>query len=512
MKIAFVYTGEEYLGIEYLSAVLKEHGHQTQLIYDPCLFNDYYFSNYFLSRLFSFQKRVIDEAVKTDTNLVAFSINTPEYRWACRIAASIKKRRDVPIVFGGHHVTCIPEEVIKNSFIDFAIRGEGEYALLELVKHLEGKMAKKEIKNLYYKDNGQIYNNQLRPLIEDLDSLPFPDKELFYSRMKYLLKNYTVMTSRGCPYSCSYCHNSYLKELYHGNGPYVRRRSVRSVIAELKERKKLYKMERIIFQDEIFILDYKWLKEFSVQYKKEIDLPYSCYVYPDMLNAKIITLLCNSGCVSVHMGIENIDEKVRRELLHRFIPQAQIVHALTLLKRNHIHCKGFFLIGLPGQSENDLIELARFCSKYRFGTPLVFWLQNFPKTAIAEMVKKRESKNSANNFKKYGLFSGYMLEGDTFDVSLSRLRFFISLTMLFSEETVEYIIQKKLYRFFPAHHHIFYLKAVKFFVNFVRKFPGRKEKKKRTSEIISVAPIQKYKYFLLKSLNAIFFNFRTTFR
>ncbi|NQU74388.1 MAG: B12-binding domain-containing radical SAM protein [Candidatus Omnitrophica bacterium] len=496
MKIVFVYTGEEYLGIEYLSAVLKQNGHQTQLVYDPCLFDDYYVRNRFLSRKFNFKDTVIREIIFSSADLVAFSVNTFEYSWACYLAKSIKKITDIPIVFGGHHATCMPEEVIANNHVDFLIQGEGEYALLELVRYLEGKMDIEKIKNLYYKNDGRIYKNELRPLIEELDNLPFADKDLFYSRLPYLSHNYTIMSSRGCPYSCSYCHNSYLKKLYQNKGIYLRRRTVNSVIKELKQRKQQYQINTVMFQDEIFTMDVAWLKEFSKQYKTEIGLPYACYIHPDHIDAHIIALLRDSGCVSVNMGIESVNERVRKGLLQRFMPQAKIINAVNLLKKNSIHCRGYFIIGLPGQTEKDLIDIARFCSRYRFGTPMIFWLSYFPRTDIAEMANLKINSHAMNRQKNKAISVGYALGGNSFDVKLSKLRFLIILTTLLNEKTIEYIIKKKIYRFFPSRYQLLYIEIAKSLMR-VYSFFARKKNIGNTPRIAFMPIYKKYKYFML---------------
>lgn len=494
MKIVFIYTGEEYLGIEYLSAVLKEKGHLTQLIYDPLLFDDYYIRCQFLSRLFSFRRRVIKKILNSNADLIAFSVNTGEYNWAIQIASIIKNKLKTPIVFGGHHPTCLPEEVVKEDSVDFVIQGEGEYSLLELVESLEGKRKKEAVSNLYYKQGSRIYRNELRRLIENLDNLPFPDKELFYGTMYYQSDTYTIMTSRGCPYSCSYCHNYYLKKIYLGKGQYIRRRSVENVIEELEQAKKKYKARSVMFQDEIFTLNPGWFEEFCRLYKKEINLPYACYIHPNTIDEKTAFLLHDSGCVSINMGIESIDERARKELLYRSIKQEQIISALRLLKKNHIHCRGYFVIGLPGQKEADLIELVRFCNEYKFGSPMIFWLHYFPKTAITENFQK-ESNEKKKKYIKYG----YGLGGDTFKIELSKIRFLIILTSFFPKKTIEYIIQKKIYRFFPARHHFFYLRTLKVLKK-IYSFFTRKNSGKIFSRIAFMPVGKKYRYFILKKI------------
>ena len=269
MKIAFVCFEEEQLGVEYLSAVLKSRSHKTKLFFEPSLFNDSLLKIGFLSRLFSFKSIITKELENFKPGLVCFSTISDYYVNACDLAKSIKKSINVPVVFGGIHPTSVPEEVIKNSFVDYVVVGEGEYALLDLISALEKNKDATSIANIWTKKNKRVIRNPVRPLIENLDNLPFSDKELFYEKAPFLASRYTTVTSRGCPFRCTYCNNSYLQKLYSGS-KYFRRRSVDNVIEELKLAKKKYKPRWIIFHDETFTINTNWLKEFAYKYRKEI--------------------------------------------------------------------------------------------------------------------------------------------------------------------------------------------------------------------------------------------------
>jgi radical SAM superfamily enzyme YgiQ (UPF0313 family) len=186
MKVVFVYASYESLGVEYISAVLKSHGHSVELVFDPKLYNDHVIKIDTLSKIFSYKEQVINDVLKISPDVVCFSPVSDDYLWASDLAKSIKQHLDVPVVFGGIHATSIPEVVIKNEFIDFVVVGEGEYPLLELVECLEEGKKNYYIKNIWFKKNGRVIRNKLRQLINDLDKLPFPDKDLYYSKLSYL--------------------------------------------------------------------------------------------------------------------------------------------------------------------------------------------------------------------------------------------------------------------------------------------------------------------------------------
>ncbi|RKY31294.1 MAG: hypothetical protein DRP74_05205 [Candidatus Omnitrophota bacterium] len=187
MKIAFVHFGRENLGIEYISSVLKKSGHQTYLAYDPGLFSieDNVFYAPFLEKIFKRKKKLIQELEKIEPDLIAFSVYTSTYTWSCDIAKSLKKRLKAKTVFGGIHSTLVPEIVINNDFVDFVIQGEGEYALLELTETLNSKSGNFQIPGLWYKKESNIISNPLRQPIQNLDSLPLPDKGLFERFINY---------------------------------------------------------------------------------------------------------------------------------------------------------------------------------------------------------------------------------------------------------------------------------------------------------------------------------------
>ena len=181
MKIAFVNDSCERLGVEYISAVLKAAGHETKLFVDPQLFDDENISIKGLARVFDCKKKLISELKAYQPDLIGISAVTDFYQWALGMTRLIKEAMDVPIILGGIHPTSVPERVISNESVDMVCVGEGEYAMLELVNSMAKGKIDTTIRNIWFKRNGTVIRNEVRPLIEDLDALPMPDKELYYS-------------------------------------------------------------------------------------------------------------------------------------------------------------------------------------------------------------------------------------------------------------------------------------------------------------------------------------------
>ena len=156
-----------------------------------------------------------------------------------------------------------------------------------------------------------------------------------------------MITSRGCPYQCSYCFNHAYNRLYNTSGR-VRRRSVDNVIQEIQQLKQEFPLKMVIFQDDTFILDKPWLQEFSGKYKKEVGVPFRCMVHPAHIDAQAVALLKEAGCTMVGMGIECADEFYLQKILKRNLTLEQIYQAAQMIRKQSISLRTHNLLGLPG--------------------------------------------------------------------------------------------------------------------------------------------------------------------
>jgi len=387
MKIVFVYPGNESIGIEILSAVLKQNGHETNLAFDPMVFGDAYLASRRLGKLFDCEARVVEQVVVSEPDLVAFSVTTDYYQWASRLAREIKARCDVPIVFGGMHPTSVPEQVIENDSVDVLCIGEGEGALLDLVNQIERcgtHRVDAPIPNMWIRSGPDVLKGDIRPLVEDLDGLPFADKSLFYREVPVFRKHYTIMMSRGCPFSCTFCCNSLLKTLSRGKGTHLRWRSVRNVIEELAQAKRRWNYRTVAFYDDVFTFNKKWAREFLPLYRKEIGRPFACVEHPRMIDEEIVGLLKEAGCVNIQLGVQSLNEKTRKEVLGRSETNEEIRESLRLIKRYGIGVTVDHIAEIPRETEEDQIEAALFYNETRPTVINFFWLSYYPKTEICK--------------------------------------------------------------------------------------------------------------------------------
>jgi len=452
MKIEFICPSYESIGIEYLSAVLKQNGHKTELILDPQLFNDGTINIPFLGRMFDYRDKVVKMVKKSKADLVAFTVLSDQYPWACYIAKKIKEESDVPIVFGGIHPTAMPEQSIKNDFVDYVIRGEGEFALLDLVKSLESGKPNYEIKNVWMKKGNAVIRNELRPLIENLDELPFPDKDVYYEILKFQeAYSYNIMTSRGCLFTCSYCTNSFLKKLYAGKGSYHRLRSVENVIAELKLAKAKYPLKMIVIHDDTFNSSLEWLEKFSSLYTREIALPFFSWINPINVNEKVVALLKNSGCFAIEMGVQAISPETRKNILHRNMSTEQIANSIALFNKAGIWVTTDNIFGLPGQSKQELLDLAKFYNRNRVNLTNIFYMKYFPKIEILDIAKEMGvlSEEQAGLYEQSEHTKYITVSGDVNSAEYSAIKRLFYMLPFLPRNLVDYIIDKGIYKYIP---------------------------------------------------------------
>ncbi len=360
---------EEPLGALYLSAVCKENGHSV-----------YAAEN----NLSSIERKI--KTIKPD--LIAISVVSPSFSYLFQTVKQIKTKYNIPAVFGGPHITFFPEVASSNS-VDYALMGEGEAAFVEFLNLLQKNEPINKIKNLIFKDkNNQLIQNPLRPLVSNLDRIPFPDRELFSGYKQFYEADVrSVVASRGCPYKCSYCFNNEYNKLYDGLGNKVRLRSVDNVIGECVELKNKYKAKMIHFFDDIFPWDNIWLDEFVKKYKEKINLPFLTNTSFTVCSENYIRNLKYAGCKTLLIGVETADEDLREKVLFRKISNKSIIEKSRLIHKYGIKIYSQNLVGLPYGSLQKDIETLKLNIDLKADLAGAYICHPYPKTAIEKMAK-----------------------------------------------------------------------------------------------------------------------------
>ncbi|MBU0847409.1 B12-binding domain-containing radical SAM protein [Patescibacteria group bacterium] len=359
-------------GIGILSSLLKQAGHDVKLLY----INENFFP-------FD-EEKVKDYVEDYKPGIILFSVVTNQ-RWvANRIAHSIRTYSSVPLVIGGIHPTSSPEKCLED--FDIVCRGEGEGAVVELVNALEGMKPISSINNLWLREEDRTIRNPLRPFV-NLSSLPIGDRTVFdYQKILDIRAGWIdVMAGRGCPRACSYCFNQSYAKLYQQDGHfgYIRMKSPQHIIAEIEDLRGKYKgVNTVTFIDDSLTLNARWLESFCPQYKREVGLPFTVQANPLELTKDVVQLLKDAGCLTIRIGVETANHNTRRQILNRPMSNRQMRNAIERLKGAGIRVYTSSMIGLPGETKDDVLKtikfnaelgvnIARFLTFYPFrGTPI----------------------------------------------------------------------------------------------------------------------------------------------
>lgn len=372
MKMLFIQNFlQAYYGVMSISAVLKKGGHETEV------------------HIVSNQDDILKAVTESAPDIIGFSCTTAMYPVALEQSKEIKTKFAIPIIFGGVHPTICPE-IIQEKSIDMICRGEGEYALLELLNHMEAGRNIRMIRNLWAKDNNKIHKNSMRNLIDDLDELPFPDREIYYDKYPYLRSQSTKVffLGRGCPYTCSFCINKTYMALYKGKGRYIRRRSINKTIEEILDVKKRYGLKAIYFNDDTFTLNKGWVFRFLEEYRKKVHIPFTCGSRASLLTEEMVEKLKDANCKCIEMGVETGNEKVRKILLGKTETNESILNASKLIKKSKIKLKTSNMMCLPGETIELAIETIKLNSKLKADFMNCSLLQPYPLLDITDYAMK----------------------------------------------------------------------------------------------------------------------------
>lgn len=334
--------GHPHIGIAYLGAFLKKYGYEVR-VYDDGLSNSL---------------TLTDSVREFKPDLIGVTSFSYCYDYAVDCIERVKSNFDIPVVLGGPHVSVVKGVVFNDSRLDYAIKKEGEYSLLQLLRVMEqGEQNLQDIPNLIWKRDGQIIENRDMPFIENLDELPFPEHSLFevekYASTK--LRSTAIITSRGCPYRCTYCSTL----LSMGRG--FRKRSAENVFAELKQRYDEGYRDFDI-NDDCFSLDIERANEiFDLVIESGLDMHFKCYngFRVDRINLDLFKKMKAAGFYFLVFGCESGNQNILNKI-KKSITLEQVENAVRLANEVEIDCCVNFIIGHPTETYKQASDTLKF--------------------------------------------------------------------------------------------------------------------------------------------------------
>ncbi len=339
-----LYTMER-LGVMYLSSLALRLGWQTDLVVVDDLAYE----------------QILSRIREDPPDILGFSVMTPEYSAVRDLASRLRRDTDCFLLFGGPHPT-FSQDMIQESFVDAILFGEGEISFPEFLERFAGLEDYTRTAGMHFRRKGDVILNGPAPLLEDLDRIPFPDRELMSkgTSLHKAYRSHIFFASRGCPYRCSYCFNHKYNSMFGSQGRIIRRRSVENLIEEIRMTKERYGTEFAYIDDDIFTLgNRRWLEDFAERFPREAGIPFYCNVHAKTMNEEKVRLLAQAGCRVVCFGIETGDEAVSHDLLRREISTRDILELSRMLHNHGIRFITQNMLALPVRSplEVDLRTL-----------------------------------------------------------------------------------------------------------------------------------------------------------
>lgn len=320
-------------------------------------------------------------------DLVGIHALSIDHNWALKVAESVKlTQKKVLVLLGGPHPTFY-REIVRNKYVDAICIGEGERAVENLLNAIDRKEEYINIRSIWIKQNGQLYKNEAGTLLAPKE-IPIPDIAI-YNEYPNILKSGSlgIVCSRGCPFDCSFCSNYTLNKMYGGR--FFRFREIDDIIKEITQGLKARKIKTIIFQDDIFGMNNKWLDSFLRQYRQKVNLPFYCLLRCDLISERLVDQLKAAGCFRVGVGVESGDEHIRIKVLNKKLSNQAIEKAVNILKDKSLEFHTFNMFGLPQEDFRSAMKTLNLNIRLRPDPAKSIIFQPFPGTKFfSEEVKK----------------------------------------------------------------------------------------------------------------------------
>lgn len=353
----------DHLGFYYISAVARAAGCEP--------------------RIFLTDRHLQGYLDRFDPELFAFTATTGNHGWVMDLVRNLRRRfPGARYILGGPHATYYPE-IAESGLFDVVVRGEGEETLRELLQRLRSNASLADLRGAWVLEEGRLHRNPMREAPQDLDSLPFPDRSLYDDYPWLQAHRYPMMlSSRGCPFRCTFCYSPTLMDMMKGNGRFVRFRSVDNLLTEGQALQERHHPGIVEFVDDIFGMHRHWLREFAARWKTEVGLPFNAQIRADLLDEESVELLAQAGCNALNVGVEAGNDRIRNEVLQKDVSRAHLFTAARLLRKHRIRFVTLNIMGSPGETLDNCIETIELNQALEPDYAHFSVLVPFPKTGI----------------------------------------------------------------------------------------------------------------------------------
>lgn len=367
-------SGRPPLGVAYLASYVRKYSENTEVV------------------IIDKEKDTLKKIISVHPDAVGISSVTTLFSDAKKLADRIKSCLDIPVFIGGSHISALPKTLPKN--FDLGVVNEGEEVLRKLCDSEFNNY--ESINGICYHKKGKIKLNRQEELITPLDKIPYPARDLLNMEKNYLMPRRAgtskslarathMFTSRGCPYDCPFCPSPSLW------GRKLRMFSADYVVGEVKELIDNYGVEEILIFDDLFGVNKKRLKEIvSLINKEKINsvVDFACLLRTDFVDSERLKLFKEMNVTQLSLGLESGSQKILDMMKNNTITLEQNVKALALSKKYGVGTHGFFMLGSPGETKEDMIATLKFIKNNPIDTITLSLVTPFPGTKLWKYAKQ----------------------------------------------------------------------------------------------------------------------------
>jgi hypothetical protein len=477
-KVLFVAVGADNVSVEVLSQELKIAGHSTDLLFERALFDDkMYYTVPWLASLLSTERELLRRAVEFKPDVIAFTVLVDTYHWCLNFAADLKSILDVPIVFGGIQAMTSGDICLQNKQVDAVCVGEAHDCLIALADNLDAGKGFEDVKNFWFKTaKGEVIKNPYSPVLEELDTLPYPDKEIIKDKWN-IRDYYLTVTNFGCIEKCTFCQQNFYAQHQEDNnlGKFFREKSPSAVLEELQIAKKRYGIRYVDIKNNVLTASKKWYREFLGRYPEEVGVPFRIMVHPRQMTEEYCRLLKAAGCDHCQMGVESLNEDVKLRIINRHDSNDHVYSAIDNMEKAGLRYSLDFIFGLPGQELDELEQGARILSRVKNCIRAsVFWCQYLPGVGLTSYAFNQGLLTAADvDDVLAGNQDHYMSYGHVEDEKrkkiLNNYMVLYRLAPILNNRVMSFILDKGLQRYFSFLPQTPIIIFVDVLVSFIRK-------------------------------------------